>query len=473
MKRKITFSLFLAALILPAALNAAVVDVFTAKQAAKNFYYARNYQTVKSYESISLQTLLVRNEAAQPVYYVFSTPEKGFVIMSADDAVTPVLGYSFTNEFSVNDNSPAFDSWMQTYVDIIMLSRQNGTQANEEIQNAWKSLMNSASAIESMPKGSKAVTPLLVSTWNQDKYYNELAPADPASAADGHAYAGCVATAMGQIMNYFKYPLNGNGSKTYTANNAYLGYGDYGTLSANFGATWYEWNGMPNNLIERNLPVATLLYHAGVSVSMMFGPNASGAQSTSVAPALVNYFRYKNTLTLISRDTYGNDTRWKDSLKSSLNRKTPIYYSGDGNATGTGHAFVCDGYNASDMFHFNWGWSGSGDGYFAVTALSPSGNNFTYHQAALINISPITTAYPYYCSGTTTLNWTAGTFEDGSSPQKNYYDNSDCNWLISVPGANKISISFNRFAVESMDSVIIYNGSTTSSAVLAKYTGAT
>ena len=35
----------------------------------------------------------------------------------------------------------------------------------------------------------------------------------------------------------------------------------------------------------------------------------------------------------------------------------------------TRHAFICDGYDDNGLFHFNWGWSGSHNGFFAMSAL--------------------------------------------------------------------------------------------------------
>jgi hypothetical protein len=57
-------------------------------------------------------------------------------------------------------------------------------------------------------------------------------------------------------------------------------------------------------------------------------------------------------------------------LKTELDAGQPMYYEGTGN--GSGHAFVCDGYDNNNFFHFNWGWDGLADGYYNINALNPT-----------------------------------------------------------------------------------------------------
>ena len=165
---------------------------------------------------------------------------------------------------------------------------------------------------------------------------------------------------MGQVMKYWDHPLQGTGSHT----NYNSG---FGALSANFGATTYDWDNMPN-AIASNSPmeqidaVATLLYHCGISVDMHYATDGSGAYSTDVPSRIIQYFSYSNQANYKNRDYYSYDD-WKEMLKESLDLGWPLYYSGHDPdpVNGGGHAFVCDGYNDADMFRFNWGWGGSGD----------------------------------------------------------------------------------------------------------------
>jgi photosystem II stability/assembly factor-like uncharacterized protein len=192
-------------------------------------------------------------------------------------------------------------------------------------------------------------------------------------------YTGCVATAMAQIMKYHNFPPQGVGSHTYT-------HPVYGVQTANFGAATYNWSSMPNNVSSANPGVATIMYHAGVSVNMQYAPSGSGAYSEDVPDALMDYFNYKPGCEIKYKNNYANVEDFKALLRANLDQSLPMYYSGSGN---DGHAWVCDGYRLSDgKFHFNWGWSGSSNGWYAIGALNPGGSTFNNDNAAIVNIRP-------------------------------------------------------------------------------------
>jgi hypothetical protein len=157
---------------------------------------------------------------------------------------------------------------------------------------------------------------------------------------------------------------------------------------------------MPNTVSSSNSAVATLMYHCGVSVDMMYSPSSSGAYVISDASPVTNcaeyafktYFGYKNTLQGVQRNNYSTST-WTGMLQTELNAGRPIVYAGFG--SGGGHAFVCDGYNSSSYFHFNWGWGGAYDGYFSIDALNPSGTGtgggsggYNSNHQAIIGLEP-------------------------------------------------------------------------------------
>lgn len=227
--------------------------------------------------------------------------------------------------------------------------------------------------------------PLMTTKWNQSPYYNALCPAN--------SVTGCVATAMAQIMKYWNYPAKGTGFHSYN-------HPTYGTLSANFGGTTYQWSSMPNTVNSANNAVATLMYHCGVSVNMDYSPQSSGAYVIQDSPtpqacseyALKTYFGYRSTLQGVQRNNY-NQTQWINLLKIELNAGRPVLYAGFG--SGGGHAFVCDGYDNNNFFHFNWGWGGSSDGYFQTSALNPGSlgtgggsGGFNSDQQVVIGIQP-------------------------------------------------------------------------------------
>jgi hypothetical protein len=154
-----------------------------------------------------------------------------------------------------------------------------------------------------------------------------------------------------------------------------------------------------------------------------------------------------------------------------LGRCHPVYYSGSG-ASG-GHAFITDGYQGTEHFHFDWGWSGAFNGYYYLNNLNPGSNSFTNSQKAVIDIYPPTTSYPQYCAGQNTLTSVSGSFSDGSGPIANYQANSNCSWLIkpNVP-VDFIRLNFVKFNTEStQDFVTVYDGETTSAPVLGTFSG--
>jgi len=339
------------------------------------------------------------------IFYIFNVNQnEGFVIVSADNDVTPILGYSTSGSYSDINIAPAFKKLLEKYKKEIADVILNNLQADQEIQNKWEKLENGESIFSE--KGIKSVNPLLTTTWNQNPYYNYLCP--------GGSVTGCPATAMGQIMKYWNYPATGIGFHSYNEN-------DYGTLSANFATTTYDWASMPNNVTSNNYAVGILMFHCGVAVEMNYSPTGSSSYviiSASPTPeqcceyALKTYFGYNaSTIQGLKRDNY-SDTDWKNLLKNDLNAGRPIQYAGFGQG---GHTFVCDGYDNNDFFHMNWGWGGYYDGFFDLDALNPGtggtgsgAGTYNQGQQALIGIQPasggVTTIINMYSSITITPN---------------------------------------------------------------------
>jgi Leucine-rich repeat (LRR) protein len=196
--------------------------------------------------------------------------------------------------------------------------------------------------------------------------------------------AGCVAVAMAQIMRYHKYPATGNGT------NSYL-HQKYGTISADFGATTYNWNNMPGSISEPNSDVAQILFHAGVSVNMNYTASQSGASTYNVANALRNNFRYHNA-TMAMRDHFSPETdEYHTVLRRELDNGRPFFFhlpGGNSQIGWDGHAVVVDGYN-NDHFHINFGWSGTDDGYFIFSGTTfVGGYQFGFNGNSVIQISP-------------------------------------------------------------------------------------
>ncbi len=368
---------------------------------------------------------LTENSGDDPAYFIFNFHPEGWVIISSDDIAHPVIGYSETGHYSPENSPPAFKGWMRGVSREIRNATKKGIKSSAKNRDAWERLEEPGNLITRRAQGSRSAGPLLQTAWDQNQYYNEQCPADPNAPwyAGGHAFAGCVATAMAQVMKYHNYPAQGFGSHSYS-------HSAYGTLSADFGNTYYDWAAMPNSISSSNYEIAKLIYHCGVSVNMDFGTDGSSGSSSVAANSLKKYFKYDDSVFYAQKSDY-TAADWINMLKSNLDAGQPVIYGGEG-ATG-GHAFVCDGYQNTDYFHFNMGWSNAGDGYFYLGSITPqtgSGTyNFTSGQDAVFNIRPSVKpnlSFPYYQG-----------FETGAVPAE---------WSTS---GNRVSIS----------SAQVYNGS--------------
>lgn len=351
------------------------VDVHTAESLGTLFL--KNNTDLKSIDLELSYTALTKNE--QAAFYVFTNKGKGFVIVSADDRMRPILGYSGENTFNTKDINPNLNTFFCNYVSTMEHVIEDNLERSEHAKNDWECLKNTGKL--SFNRTDRFVKPLVTTTWNQSDIYNSMCPEDPAGFG-GHVKSGCVANAMAQIMNYWEWPQTGEGSYSYQS--------EYGLLEADFGNTNYRYELMPDFLDytspqEEIDAVALLQYHAGISVDMMYGATASGAFSYYVPYAMASYFRYSDAMDSNSLE-YTSMMVWENMLRQILDRGEPLYYSAYG--PDGGHAFVCSGYDANNLFHFNWGWQGFDNGYYAIDNFYLTYHDFPYGHEAIFNIRP-------------------------------------------------------------------------------------
>jgi hypothetical protein len=365
------------------------VTLQKAKQVALNWYSERSYDIQNDFQIIEY---FIEKEDTDNIYYIFnfSPPNGGFVIVSADDLIVPILGYCFNQNYELENHPPQFKAMLVNFKEQIVYAKENYLSATAEINNEWNRLKVNTDNFEKM-RDIRDVLPLLDPIeWHQNWDWNEYCPADP-SGPGGHVLAGCVAVAMAQVMKFWSYPSQGSGSHSYY-------HPDYGWLDADFGNTTYDWVNMPDNYATSN--TKTLLYHCGVSVEMDYGPSGSSASTSSdVVPAITTYFNYNTGAQFLWKSSY-SDPEWENIIRNELDNGRPLIYRGQG--TG-GHAFNLDGYQGTNYFHFNWGWSGNYNGYFYLTNLNPDIYNFTDSQGAIIGIEPGTFVGGYITENTT---WT-------------------------------------------------------------------
>lgn len=313
-------------------------------------------------------------------YLFIGSDGMGFVLVSADDCVRPILGYSHNSKFFPDDSSNQtikqssipehISSWINAYQLNIASLVEAGEAASHKVQAEWQNYLGAKYHFAH----DTAVGPLMTTRWSQDYPYSLQCPYD--TPLQRNTYTGCVATATAQVMKYWNHPVVGRGSHSYSCN--------YGALSARFDTTHYDWTHMPdspngNSSDQERNAVAQLMYHAGVAVEMNYGTHSSSASlhsagditKVSTENALKNYFRYNQGLFSIAKADY-SDTDWDSLLTAELDASRPMLVAGsDGSA---GHAFVIDGYDSLGFFHVNWGWGGYCDGYYTLDSLNPDGS---------------------------------------------------------------------------------------------------
>ena len=314
-------------------------------------------------------------------FYIYNYAQSAYVIVSGDDRMKPVLGYSDNGSF-ITENLPVnILGWLELY-----------NAAYAQLGNAEKTVTEPKLLTKTNFPAS--VSPLLENIcWDQSEPYNNTCPLYKGE----RCVTGCVATAMAMILKYHEYPVKGKGTHSYKTSSGI-------ECSFDYGNTTFDWDNMlPQyegnyNTTHANA-VAQLMSACGIAVDMEYSPSASGAYSHLVGQALIDYFGYDGNLGLVYRQYFAS-AEWMNLIKSEINGKRPIYYFGS--SDDGGHAFVFDGYNEEDMVHVNWGWSGMNNGYFEVASLNPDspgigggsnlGGGFTRGQGMYLGIQPPTTS---------------------------------------------------------------------------------
>ncbi|MEA1874536.1 MAG: C10 family peptidase [Bacteroidota bacterium] len=388
-------------------------------------------------------SLKLQMKSEQNTWYLYSDAN-AWVIVSGDTELYPVLAFSTASTVSEETMPPAMKSYLNARDNQLVDIRQKRI-FHPENQNAWKAFSkgvfyNTRSSME----------PLVETRWNQGWPYNMMCPLH-SQGPGGHVYAGCVATAMSQIMKYHNYPETGR----------FVGIYYWGAdIEVDFSEGNYEWDKMTETATTLSREaIAKLMYHCGASVGMDYDYDGSGSNIQSAADAFKYYFKYKSGSKFFDEVNF-SDADWKFLLKEDLDKQHPILYRGTDDSGG-GHAFVCDAYQDTSYFHFNWGWSGAGDGFFHLDDQS-----FHWGQGAVVNIMPY---WGEYCNSMiyTQNNWS---FHDGSG-NNFYWNDSDCEWLINPEGAEKIQLSFSSFETEVDDILYVYDGLTDDAPLLEQFSG--
>ena len=367
------------------------VDAQRAQQIGQSFL-----STAKSSQNINIQLVHTSATRGDVDYYVFNVNgNNGFVIVAGDDRVKPILAYSTTGSFNPNDVADGFCFTLNSFSEEIQYVRENSIEATADIKAEWKSVAETGK-IKQDRTNRAVVGPLCETIWHQNFPYNSQCPEDP-EGHGGYTYAGCVATAMAQVMKFYDWPPVGTGSHTYTPEG-------YAQQTANFGETEYHFELMPLTLDSLSVEedyyyIAQFQHHCGIAVDMQYSGHGSGAYSGDVPPALRDYFRYScdDHITNYGGGWWGqgySNEEWAQMLKDGgLDEGIPLYYSGQDDNGAGGHAFVCDGYDENDYFHFNWGWNGKDDAWCPIGALNTTKYQFNTFTGFTGHIIPNSQEY--------------------------------------------------------------------------------
>ena len=306
-------------------------------------------------------------------YYVFNSTDSrgGYVIVSGDDRTAAVLGYSDRGAIEGATMPVALAQLLDSYAEQIEALDQDAQIATHLTTQ-------------------RSISPLLPAVWSQNSPFNKLLPLLSSGA---HAYAGCVATALAQVMHYHQWPARSTAIPGYTSK----------TLSftmPDLPPTTFDWGSMHNTyltddtLSAAGIAAAQLTLYCAQALQADFKTSSTSAYSSDIPSVVTSYFGYKGTAKYLRRPLYSSQ-QWESIIYNELLAARPVIYSGS-KLTG-GHAFVCDGYDGNGLFHINWGWNGQSNGYFLLNVLNPAQQGtgsasgtygYLLSQAIIVGIEP-------------------------------------------------------------------------------------
>ncbi len=374
----------------------------------------RMHASERQAANLKLAHKALQNNSQDAAFYVFNQEgNNGFIIISADDRTAEdVLGYTDKGSFDADHINPNLAFWLSRYTEEI-----TGLQTLDESELA---------NIRKARKATKvtAITPLLKNaagkeiTWYQEAPYYNYCPIDKLD--NTRSLTGCVATATSAVMYKWRHPAKGHGTHSYTWYDwKDENYTDYWTIpmSANFDTVTFQWDNMlpayegKNATPAQKKAVASLMFNVGVAANMQYGGDeigGSGAWTDDMAYGLQTYFDYTfdKFITMYSKTKYENNVKGtsvpnisaefsvtKEQIMNYFNADLeagrPIVMGGEGSEGG--HEFVCDGRDTENKFHINFGWEGTGNGYYTLSALGPNGAQFSSNLDAIIGLRPATT----------------------------------------------------------------------------------
>lgn len=366
-----------------------------AKSAAA--YYMSVYSSIPDVKADDLVLIhqIINPDLDVPACFFFNVSDWGWIIMAGSSAVDPVVAFSDRcGNMDMNNVPDNMMAWVNDYSGMIM-AIQNADRKNQfpDVEE-WQNLLKQKSV--DTPKGGEHY--LMDEAWDQGQpnghLYNSMCP----QINGYYCYVGCVATALSQIIHYYKYPVQPFGYHRYDWNGTVLRF-DYDNTQFNYSL-------MPNRLTEnssaaKKAEVAKLCYAVGVAMDMSYGIDGSGAYSANVPNNMATYFKY-NVCTQVHRENQGRDTAFCGKIRRELMLNRPVYMSGASSTNNegsdaSGHAWICCGYrdDQPNMYWINWGWGGTDDGWYNLvtndqTSMYLSNTHYTFNlrQSCMIGFIP-------------------------------------------------------------------------------------
>lgn len=348
--------------------NAGNINVTAARTAASKFIHA---QAAKGSFRAHAATANLRLAHAEPSatvhgandYYAFNLEGGGFIIIAGEDRATQVLGYSDKGQIDFNNLPYSLRGLLDSY--------------KHEIEYLQTCTDNDLIAAPQSFKATSTVGPLVQTTWGQEDPYDWQCPIYQGQ----YCVVGCVATAMAQVMKYWQYPEGSSAISSYYCYDIRQTVPQLPATTFNYNLmlnSYCHWDWDNSQLIQDTYTdaqaqeVAKLGRYCGQAVKMGYSPEGSGAYTSNQLSAMKS-FGFSGATLYTRSSVWGSgysNTQWENMIKAEIDAGRPILYSASDTNGGGGHAFICDGYNSDGKFHFNMGWYGTCDGWYASTALN-------------------------------------------------------------------------------------------------------
>jgi len=376
------------------------------------YWLFQNPKPLKSHMGTEVRDLVTfDDEQGIPLYHVVNLKPEGFVIISGDDDVEPIIAFVPRGEFDSSDVSPLSAMVNQDISLRVETARKREIStkrlgvtsgALSSSQEKWLRLDKAVHVGAMAPKlaimdaADVWVTPFLESKWGQgtenngELCYNRFTPSN--------RFAGCVATAMSQVMYHFKYPTEGVGTPSFQISVDGGAFQDENLLGGEGDGEPYKWHLMEDGPgIEdatHREAIGYLLHDAGVSVNMAYGIRVSIANTLRGGTRLVDTFDYSNAKLGIKaiHQELPEENRNK-MMNPNLDAGFPVIlsvkYHNVANGTWVGHAVVSDGYgydNQTLYHHLSMGWSGRDDAWYNLPDIDADTHPLNLVQSVVYNI---------------------------------------------------------------------------------------